>query len=141
MEDRTDSTIINALRRLERIGSESSRQTEKLVTAVERVADLVTSFEELRRAALTGGGPPVALPRGYNVSVAGPNGEIWLDSPRGRFLNLRPDRDSCLDFARDVATGWLSEVADWLRARGADSDSALGLMREAVCKEPSTTTV
>ena len=99
-------SIIDDLKRLERFGSENSVAVEKLKRAAVAVADLIVNLL-----------PPLdELPRGYSIAKA-PDGHLWLRQPPyrgGEVLNLHPSRRAVLSFARDLATGWLGELANML---------------------------
>ncbi len=128
------TNVIDALKRLERHGAEHSKTTQKLKEAAAALAEHVAS--SLPRPV-----PPrtcLALPRDYWLDAAG---LVWQGRPglpssaclRGDSL----DRNTALQFARDIAEGWLDEVAEWLSARTqADEAAAAELERAAGPREP-----
>lgn len=140
------SDVINAVKRLERAGSENSRATKKLHDAASEVAYLIKHQV------------PVGadLPRGYNVvevnSNVGicrflllPNGcdeygepqSLWIDGTgnylHGDFRCEIPDqtREGSLQFAKDIADGLLNEIAAWLESRVNEADSAAETLEQS----------
>lgn len=125
--------ITNAVKRLERAGSENSRTTEKLHAAVCTVADFICNQVPTN----------VTLPRGYLVQ------ETITDTGSSRFLyrltgqkNEWGDdligidtpgmtRAGSLQFAKDVAEGLLDEITEWLDIRSAESNDAAELLSHA----------
>jgi len=119
----------SALARLERAGSEHSRCTAKLreacVLVADAICDTLPPLDEYRA---------VDLPRGYfydwpgcdrRVEVAlyasahGDDPEVAINcdgSSRGALLLTR---HVALQFAGDVATGLLDEIAEWVERRAA----------------------
>ncbi len=108
------SDIINALKRLERAGSEDSRQTKKLVRSAETIGDYIATFCP---AEATGwdGEEGVDLPRGYCVSPT--TGHLCC----GNWPQVGADRVRALAFADDIASGWLDELSAWLEERARES--------------------
>lgn len=145
-----DNSIINALKRLERAGSENSRATEKLHEAARIVASQIITVAPLY----------ILLPRGYwvrkmnsnigseyflvkSTSVKNPPYELgddmrgphewdlidyWIDGTdsylHGDFQCRVPgqNREGSLRFAKDIADGLLDEIADFLEKRKAESE-------------------
>lgn len=124
--------IINAVKRLERAGSENSRATKKLHDAVRIVADLICD-----RAPVG-----VDLPRGYRVvrirSNVGSANFLEVDGGEDEFGEPTSDlvdgdggylhgdfhcplpaqtRETSLQFAADVADGLLDEISEMLEQR------------------------
>ena len=146
METNTqDNSIINALKRLERAGSESSRATEKLKDAARdvsrRIADLVWPLDE---------SDIVVLPRSYRVvwdcnaslEVGMPmplNERIGAGIPPGTldyhtlsaYWPAQIPRDAALQFAKDLADGWLAELSDLLDARRKADEQATEVINNA----------
>ena len=145
-----DNKVVNALKRLERAGSEHSRATEKLHAAVR-----VTAAEVIRIVP-----EGVELPRGYRVrSIQSNVGNDYFLTYRSRdngtwegadetfdayvdgcggYLHgdfhcpIPPQtRTKSLTFAKDVATGWLDELAAWLEARAAEDAAATASLEAA----------
>ena len=120
--------VVNALKRLERAGSEHSRTTDKLREAAAEVAKFIE------------GNVPVGmeLPRGY--IVLRDDGSSYLMTPEVEEVSGQycypcqyalypggskpfPTRAALHEFAKDIADGWLDEVAEMLE-RVAEEDSA-----------------
>lgn len=119
------SDVINALKRLERAGSEDSVATRKLCEAAETLAARVVELL-----------PPVPfagvleLPSdwqsdGYRLR--------WTDYDKTYDVGsgAAPDRQAALQFAVAIADGWLDQLAAWLESRTADSDAAAARLRAA----------
>jgi len=143
------NSIINAVKRLERAGSEHSRATQKLYEAAREVASLI-------EAQVPAG---VKLPRGYYVKEICSNvgcadflcikipleyaGTQHYEETRyidgiGRYLHgdfhcwvPGQDRATVLKFAEDIADGLLDEIAEWLEARAAKAEQAAEVLENA----------
>ena len=127
--------IISAVKRLERAGSENSRATQKLFEAAREVACFIEKQVPIR----------VQLPRGYYVRQISSNVgvEKFLSTEYGRLIDgidgylhgdlhrwiPGPDRATVLEFAKDIATGLLDEIADWLEARAAEAEQATEVLK------------
>jgi hypothetical protein len=133
--------VVNALKRLERAGSESSRATEKLMGAA---VDVAVAIEKACPAELVG----QDLADGYIVTrvrssvgsdlflVRGPEEDGYGDSPEwidgngsylhGDFNAWIPDstRAGVLQFAQDIASGLLDRIAERFE-QAAAKDAAL----------------
>jgi len=137
------NNIINAVKRLERAGSENSRATQKLYQAAGNVADLIETQVPVG----------VELPRGYYVREVCSNigsclflcretedGRDYIDGI-GRYLHgdfhcwiPGQNRAVVMQFAEDVADGLLDEIAQWLENRATRADQAAQVL-EASQKE------
>ncbi len=135
-------SIIDDLKRLERVGSETSRVTEKLRKAASRVAgEIVKSIPDECHG---------YLPRGYSIAnVYSQNmnsGESYLVNAGGQWLETSggylfgdfncplpdsPSRQSLLDFARDISDGLLAEIADWIDERKQEAINATEKLESA----------
>lgn len=136
------NSVINALKRLERAGSETSRTSAKLIAAAgmagERVASVVLAAVAAERA---------ELPRGYAaLSQFG-----WLpEGPRLAFRRYPPnggdyylvvvteDRSAACAFAADIASGLLDELAAWLEARQGEDETAIATLERAAAAMQGT---
>lgn len=130
------SNIIDALKRLERAGDENSRSTKKLVEAAVTLADAI----EPKCPAY------VELPRGYEVVRLGTQdggysrylakmGAHHHEVGNAVFGRAENDTDGydyfapasridALTLAKDIAEGWLVELAEFLEARAAENGAA-----------------
>lgn len=138
------NSIINAVKRLERAGSENSRATQKLFEAAAKVAELIENMVPVG----------AELPRGYYVKkvrsnlgsalflcheVMGEYGpEIRYVDGIGGYLHgdfhchvPSQDRATVMKFAEDVAGGLLDEIAEWLEARATKADVAAEVLENA----------
>jgi hypothetical protein len=127
-------SIIDSLKRLERASSENSRATEKLRSAASDVAKAIEAISHDFR--------DVPLPRGYVVETyqAAP----YLMSREqndndyclvryafyGRY-GEDPTRAAILEFAADIADGWLDELAEFLESRQVESNKAAEILEAA----------
>ncbi len=126
--------VISALKRLERAGSEDSRQTEKLCRAADTLADHITATLSSIEAEITHPDVGVDLPRGWVFALA----TRRLVAPR--YQEERGDtavgseeanRYGAMQLAEAVATGWLDELAAWLETRTAEASQAETALRDA----------
>lgn len=115
--ERRDNSVINALKRLERAGDKHSKTTERLLDATRVLAQhiypLIIAVEAQPR-----------LPRGYHVVnlIDDMDARMFLAADGGNLIS--PDRKTALDFARDIADGFLDELANWLLARSEENSEA-----------------
>lgn len=137
-----NNSIINALKRLERVGDENSRVTQKLKEACFILAKQISENVPSR----------VGLPRGYFVETYTTNTspsdtfdyqllKRYFDDDSKRleidyktiidFEDETTSRTACLEFAADIADGLLTEIADWLEARKAESEKAITVVETA----------
>ncbi len=128
--------ILDVLKRLERAGSEDSKAIQKLHYAAAEVARVIEKTVPVEHD----------LPRGYRVVQKDfdafflvcrkSDREYWIDGrypdddlPRGVPVQTR---EGSLQFAEDVATGLLDEIAAWLEQRSKESDAAAATLTEAL---------
>ena len=132
------TAIIDSLKRLERAGAENSRMTQKLREAAKELASVVEDM------AVAGDFVNADLPRGYVVE--GGNQVYLMSRAQGeddyagypiRYAfycgdrRERPTRAAVLQFAADVAEGWLDELAEFVEKRLAESVKAEGTLTAA----------
>lgn len=130
------SNVIDALKRLERAGDENSRSTEKLIAAAITLADAIESKCPAY----------VELPRGYEVVRLGtqdsgysrylakmctPHHEVGnavfgvaSNETDGYDYFAPASRIDALTLAKDIAEGWLVELAEFLEARAKENEAA-----------------
>lgn len=124
MEDR-DNSVINALKRLDRAGSEHSKTTQKLIEAADRLA------EHIEAALGDVVGPEAAeLPRYYFIG----RDALRLGDAYAEKYWLRHGymtRQFALHFAHDIATGWLDELAEWVEKQDEGNAEAVATLHRA----------
>jgi hypothetical protein len=147
-DDMENNNVINALKRLERAGAEDSRTTEKLRESARSLASEIEGMVP----------HGVKLPRGYRVISRTCHGgasydflvkdyhtetEEYIDSGSNFDYYLNGDfdvtipgqtRKGVLQFAADIATGWLDEVAAFLEERAKKATEATATLTEAAAK-------
>ncbi len=146
-ETTKENGVIDALKRLERAGSENSRTTQKLRAASVVIADEIVKSVEAAQA------ESVELPRGYVVVDQYSNigcftqlrtpsmADGWEDSrretlnsdstaPGEKYLHgdfnktfFVAGRESILQFAADIADGLLDEIAEFLEKRATENEA------------------
>jgi hypothetical protein len=147
-----DNSIINALKRLERAGSESSKATDKIKEAAIAVADWIVSQQWVSDIFDQGFLESVELPRGYFLSgmaaaAAEPAclivtfGELHHVPPvaiadddtadHALMAGTRLTRKAALKLSEDIATGWLEELTDWMEARQRKDKQATEVIEHA----------
>lgn len=128
-------SVVDALKRLERAGSEHSRTTEKLIQAADQLADYIieTALIPLERNAPYTGDVIADLPRAYYA--VGPRrivlGGYVLEPQDSSVGSGTATRMSALAFAQDIATGWLEELSSWLEQRAAEDEAAAETIEQA----------
>lgn len=144
-------SLANAIARLERAGAENSKATKKLRAAASALATWLEAQP----------GIPVdtEMPRGYYIHRVRSNVasalflcrdvpdytydtremcRVYIDGTgaylHGDFHCEIPEcsRAALLDFAADVAAGWLEEVAQWIEERAAKDASASSVLEQAI---------
>ncbi len=155
-----DNSIINALKRLERAGSETSKTTEKLITAAVEVAQGIVDRvpREVIDDLSQGGMYEVELPTGRSgvrysladcwysqrsvvlvqkchftdkwVNRAVNYSDVRTQSLTGPTVQLGCDREVALHFAQDIANGLLTDIADWLELATKKNEEAAGVLEE-----------
>ena len=115
-----DNSIINAVKRLERIGDNRSKTTQKLLESAELIANKVAA------TILVEDVDAVELPRGYGVqwTLRG-NYLLW---PETVYYAFEITRERALPLAADSAPGWLDEVADYIASQGGADIMAADLL-------------
>ena len=127
--EKKNNSIIDSLKRLERVGSETSRVTEKLKTACNEVAKKIVSImksecEDEEKNGFRGEYSSISLPRGYRLilidttdchmwTLIVPSQDERIDHPYNRSLAFVPQditRDDALQFSKDIAEGLLDEI-------------------------------
>lgn len=136
----------DAIARLNRAGDENSRTTQKLFDAAKEVATLIENSVPIN----------ARLPRGYvvrelrsNVGYASflesphcnnDGDTFFIDGFEGYLHNdfhvrvRKPSRNIIMQFASDIADGWLDEVAAWLEDRSVKSAEATATLIAAAQK-------
>lgn len=126
MTEQTRGTnVINALKRLERAGSEHSRTTEKLVQAADQLADYVIG--QLPRE-------DCDLPGGWRFDYCSQSlvcAYYQADTDDTSVGNGYANRWGALWFAQAIARGWLEELSSWLEARAAEDEAAAETIEQA----------
>ena len=133
------TNIFNDLKRLERIGSENSRATQKLHESAARIAAIIvqqcpedvilpgyyqcvpvrTEQSEYYR---------VRLVRAGNV-IGAETEDTYRDADGNEYRGR--SRDASLQFAAYVASGLIDEISEWLEKRKAETEKAESEMVEA----------
>ena len=126
--------VIDSLKRLERIGSESSKTTEKLLTAARDLSELIV------RQFLPGVGQGVTvatIERKNSLGWANDT-SYWVGPIGEKFLLTRnnvpvwDNRSVALEFSKDVADGLLDRIIETLTERAKDGLEGLGVIEAAV---------
>lgn len=133
--------IINSLKRLERVGSENSKTTEKLISAVLELSYLICKQFDPR----PGDSYRIQFPvdPGYTETQFGniPNnpsyyyvklvkGEMCLFNSGNEFVGK--NRKTALEFAENIANGLLEQVSRVLEEKRAEAIPALNTLESAV---------
>jgi len=127
--------VINAVKRLERVGSETSQSTAKLIEAAK------TILQEIDRliSPIGGGGnrPGVVLiphevAAKHNLTSTA--GTLATRDWVAQSLSSEPDRVAALRLASAVAGGFLDDLAAWAEARIQEQESATRAMSRAAAK-------
>jgi hypothetical protein len=130
------SNIIDSLKRLERIGDENSKTTQKLIEAARELADNIVkqfnvSASETVRLKTSGrtDGEDEEYTRLADYRIQ--SGQLSFWHPLGY---VAENRENALRFSKDIANGLLESFAEILEGRLKDSETALAAMRDAIPK-------
>jgi hypothetical protein len=135
----TMSDIIDSLKRLERIGSENSKTTLKLIAAAaelsRKIADqYVGHGADIVIASRSG---TLLMADGSRLA-RNPNKRLLYKIVGGRVVNgednryVAEDRDAALLFSADIASGLLELISDDLQRRNELSEERLTVLEEAL---------
>jgi len=143
-----NNSIINSLKRLERVGSETSRVTEKLKEACNGVAikivEQLESYCEDVTSPTPGEFREITIPENYRMikidtedttrwTLIVPSQDVWEDHPYGRSLAYYTGditRQDALRFSKAISEGLLEKIADWLEGKKAIAEKALKKIEE-----------
>jgi len=143
-----NNSIINSLKRLERVGSETSRVTEKLKEACNEVAikivEQLKSYCEDVTSPMPGEFREIKLPENYSMikidtedttrwTLIVPSQDVWEDHPYNRSLAYCTGditRHDALRFSKAISEGLLEKIADWLEGKKAIAEKALKKIEE-----------
>lgn len=117
-EDQDDlggNSVINAIKRLQRIGDVNSPTNQKLMDATDKAVDFL----------LKAIGRPCSLPRDYVIFKGGDGLRLRMDHDGNPRISEDWERNEALRFAEDIASGWLEEVLHALNSEVEDACSAL----------------
>jgi hypothetical protein len=137
-----ENSIINSLKRLERVGGESSRVTQKLFESCIKIGDFICKQVPSN----------VELPRGYEKVIR--HHEFgWeilklndvSEYERGGNINVTSQyingdfnywingitRKLALIFAKDISEGLLDEISEFLEKRKKESEKAIEILENA----------
>jgi hypothetical protein len=139
-----NNSIINAVKRVERAGSENSKVTEKLKVACIELGKFIEKQVP----------NDVKLPRDYIVRTFDSTyylGKIdhdakqedvdWINgepyAPARLITNKYnpPTRKICLEFAKDISEGLLDEIAEFLEDRIKKEEEAINIVENVIIKE------
>ena len=132
------SDVIDSLKRLERVGSENSKTTQKLLEAALALENLIC--QQYQNAGLAGNtrilegkleGGDYRI-QWYDVCFDEENSPfIWL---RSRYGRVSETRVAALALSQDVAGGLIDLIADDLAQREEESRAAIGPLDVAISK-------
>ena len=108
--------VIDALKRLERVGSENSKTTQKLITAAAKLAQTIVA-QYYPEAHI----PSLAISKFDGYSIA--NSTLCRNNE-----DVAGSRYNALAFSKDVATGLLDCIAEELEERTHESAAALSMI-------------
>jgi hypothetical protein len=140
--------VIDSLKRVERVGSENSKTTEKLIKAASEVADRIVSQ-------FANGGEDVVLETQYVLETTDEEGRsvthiklrtefagYCIRAGRLRFGDRNSDEDyvaqnraNALRFSKDIANGLLDVIAEIIERRNAETAEALAGIEAATRKQ------
>lgn len=126
-------SVVDALKRLERAGSEQSRLTEKLLDAAHILSQHVVEHlpHDVQLGANVYGAEMVECPLPRNIAIDRQWQLAYWDHMIGRYLAVDYNREIALRFAADIADGWLDELAEWLEQRAAEDEAAAETIEQA----------
>lgn len=147
--------VIDALKRLERIGSENSKTTEKLLAAAAElgkkiVAQYAVQPGENISIELYATQPAATQPDEIESYLGPPlfdyriaDRELFRVDPKPKaigktWVHVAENRDAALAFSKDVANGLLERIAEDLEKRTAAVASGADVLIAATASQPPT---
>ena len=117
------SQVVEALKRLERVGEANSETTRKLIEAADLLAHKIVEQYDVRDK--------------YVVDVAPQFNRNRYSILNGRLVNgesryVAENRDTALAFAKDMAAGLLDGIVESLERRNEESSEALSAVENAL---------
>jgi hypothetical protein len=145
------SDIIDSLKRLERIGSENSKTVEKIIEAARDIEKkIISQYEQSESATIDPVGILLRIAKQTNCSIADVACSAGLDANvlygmrytiewrqnegGGLFLGVdrvSTNRETALDFAKDLAGGLLFLIENDLLRRRSEEGQALDILQKA----------
>lgn len=125
------TNVIDALKRLERAGAEDSRATQRLVEAAGVLGRHIAAHLPPETAPQVNEYDHLLYPLPRSFAVRGESLVRFWDRDPDYDRPVDADRETALFFAREVATGWLDELAEWLEARTAEADESAATLDAA----------
>ena len=124
------SNIIDSLKRLERIGDDNSKTTQKLIQAAGDLAEnIVKQFAAAKTEYIR------LYPKGFREYAIDQGHLIFPESNLALLEGyVARDRENALAFSKDVANGLLDQLAEILAKRRADSEACLTAIENAKTK-------
>ena len=133
-KDNSMADIIDSLKRLERVGSENSKTTEKLIQAASDLEDVILkAFAPKEIDRLFQINIDVNLPSKNFYYIEQSRVVSTLPGGKGALLPVCANREMALRFSRDVADGLLDQISVCLERTHKESESA-SLILEAATK-------
>ena len=131
-----NNSIINSLKRLERLGDENSRLTQKARKAANEVEKMIVDIMPLN----------VSLPEDYRLvshndgyylcyeidDEDGGDVNYWIGSCCYPAIKIYDgSRNTILKFSKDLANGLLEKFADFMEKRNAETENASTVIEKA----------
>ena len=113
----------NALKRLERVGSENAESTQNLIEATNLLAEKIVTLFDVRDKYVVDVAPRFTRAR-YSIL----NGRL----SNGECRYVAETRETALAFANDIADGLLEAITDSLARRSEESRNALRSVETAM---------
>ena len=136
------NSIISSLKRLERVGSETSKATKKFKRSVEEVGQKIFKItsefrkqEEVDNYQYTKIAKKLFLVEWLNSNSVKLcydfDGKLGEDNCESYRIDSWPEREVCLHFSYAIAEGLLEEVAKWVSFKKIETDIAIEQLANA----------
>jgi hypothetical protein len=129
------SDVIDSLKRLERVGSETSKTTEKLIAAAKElealIVKLVTSITDAPTVTIAYKGNDPGNPTPNPIAYVVQQGKLFR-YVKGRGNSVSANRETALGFSADIATDLLERFREQFEGEAAKNKKATENLLSAI---------
>jgi hypothetical protein len=128
------ANVIDALKRLERVGSEASKTTEKLIAAATAMSELIVQFydeDESLYFTVKAGNDSRFLQYLVQKKKNDVRKHLFVVLQQ-EYVYVGANRAAATKFAEDIAAGLIDLIADDLEKRTTENDASFSVIAKAI---------